>query len=107
MASAERLVLDTNVVLSALLFPGSLPNRALLRAQASQTLASDATLLELVEVMGRARFDRYVERDLRQKLAAEYMNACEVVRISLSHPRLPRTPGTTSSSKWPSMGGPI
>jgi putative PIN family toxin of toxin-antitoxin system len=84
MATAERLVLDTNVVLSALLFPGSLPNRALLRAQASQTLASDATLLELVEVMGRARFDRYVERDLRQRLAAEYMNACETVQIFYS-----------------------
>jgi uncharacterized protein len=81
MATAERLVLDTNVVLSALLFPGSLPGRALLKAQSCQALASDDTLLELVEVMGRARFDRYVERDLRQRLAAEYMNASETVQI--------------------------
>jgi putative PIN family toxin of toxin-antitoxin system len=81
MANAERLVLDTNVVLSALLFPGSPPSQALLKAQAGQALASDATLLELVEVMARARFDRYVERGLRQRLAAEYMNACETVPI--------------------------
>ena len=82
MSDTERLVLDTNVVLSGLLFPGSTPSLALLKAQRGKVLASDATLLELIEVMGRVRFDRYVERTLRQRLAAEFSNACETVSIA-------------------------
>jgi putative PIN family toxin of toxin-antitoxin system len=81
MSAIARLVLDTNVVLSGLLFPGLIPSRALLKAQKEHVLGSDATLLELVEVMGRARFDRYVERGIRQRLAAEYMNGCEIVPV--------------------------
>jgi putative PIN family toxin of toxin-antitoxin system len=81
MNHPARLVLDTNVVLSALLFPGSAPSWALLKAQAATVLASDATLLELIEVMSRNRFDRYVTLDLRQRLAAEFANACETVQV--------------------------
>jgi putative PIN family toxin of toxin-antitoxin system len=55
---------------------------ALLKAQAGKVLASDPTLLELVEVMGRVRFDRYVERSIRQQLVAEFANACERVQIT-------------------------
>jgi putative PIN family toxin of toxin-antitoxin system len=47
-------------------------------------LGSDATLLELVEVMRRPRFDRYFERAVRERLVAEYMSACEVVPILYS-----------------------
>jgi putative PIN family toxin of toxin-antitoxin system len=81
MSDAERLVLDTNVVLSGLLFPGGKPSDALLKAQKARILASDATLLELVEVIGRARFDRYVEPGIRQRLLAEYMKSTERVEI--------------------------
>jgi putative PIN family toxin of toxin-antitoxin system len=81
MPDAERIVLDTNVVLSGLLFSGSTPCRALLKAQANAVLASGATLLELIEVISRVRFDRYVERSLRQQLAAEFANACELVQV--------------------------
>ena len=81
MATAERIVLDTNVVLSGILFPGSTPHRALLKAQAGRILASDETLLELIEVLGRRRFDRYVERSIRERLAAEFAHAAEKVQI--------------------------
>lgn len=81
MPDLKRLVIDTNVVLSGLLFPGSTSSRALLRAQSGEVLASDATLLELVEVMSRARFDRYVERSIRQRPVAEFANACEAIQI--------------------------
>ena len=81
ISAMERLVLDTNVILSGLLFPGSTPSRVLLKAQAGKILASDATLLELVEVIGRARFDRYIERSIRQQLTAEFTNNCETVEI--------------------------
>jgi putative PIN family toxin of toxin-antitoxin system len=82
MPDARRLILDTNVVLNGLLFPGSTPGRALVKAQADDVLASDATLLELVEVMSRSRFDRYVERGVRQQLVAEFVNICIAVEIA-------------------------
>ena len=44
-------------------------------------LASDATLLELVEVMSRARFDRYIDPGIRQRLVAEFAYACETIEI--------------------------
>jgi putative PIN family toxin of toxin-antitoxin system len=81
MGESERTVLDTNVVVSGLLFHGANPSRAMLKAQEGQMLASDATLHELVEVMSRPRFDRYLERSLRQQLVAEYLDACEAVAI--------------------------
>jgi uncharacterized protein len=77
-----RVVLDTNVVVSSLLFPGSVPANALLKAQNGIVLSSDATLLELIHVMSRSRFDRYVERTIRQRLTAQYVNATELIDIS-------------------------
>jgi uncharacterized protein len=81
MSGAERLVIDTNVVLSGLLFAGSIPSRAVLKAQSGVVLLSDATRLELFDVVGRARFDRFVERAIRQRLAEEYAQACRTVQI--------------------------
>jgi len=92
MPATNRLVLDTNVVLSGLLFPGSTPNRALLRAQGSELLASDATLLELIEVISRTRFDRYIDLGIRQRLVAEFAYACETVEI-VAPVRACRDPG--------------
>jgi len=77
----DRLVLDTNVIVSGILFVDSIPFKALHRAQASTVLASDATKLELIEVIQRERFDRYVERGVRLALAAAFVNACEHVEI--------------------------
>ena len=81
MPVVARVVLDTNVVLSALLFQAGNPSLALLKAQDGLLLGSDETLLELAEVMNRSRFDRYFERSIRQKLVAEYFNACETVPV--------------------------
>ena len=84
MRDSERLVLDTNVVVSGILFPGSAPGRALLKAQTRRALVSEATLLELVEVMSRVRVDRYVEAEVRKQLVAAYMNACETIQTTSS-----------------------
>jgi putative PIN family toxin of toxin-antitoxin system len=81
MGSLERIVVDTNVVLSALLFPGSIPSRALQKAQGSVVLASTSTRQELAEVVERIRFDRYLEREIRRRLAAEYLRATVLVGI--------------------------
>jgi putative PIN family toxin of toxin-antitoxin system len=81
MTALVRLVVDTNVVLSGLLFPGSIPSRVLLEVQGSVILASNATRQELTEVVERARFDRYVQREIRRRLVAEYLRATVTIEI--------------------------
>lgn len=75
MSHDERVVLDTNVVVSGLLFPGSEPAAALLKAQRGIVLASEAIRLELLAVLARVRFDRYCSRSIREQLAAQFMFA--------------------------------
>lgn len=81
MPDRHRIVVDTNVVVSGLLFPRSKLNRALLKAQSWEMLASEATKLEFVEVISRSKFDRYVTLDVRRQLMAEYIRACETVLV--------------------------
>lgn len=57
----RRLVLDTDVLVSRLLLPDGTAARAVDHALARGVLlASEETLAELVEVLNRPRFDRYV-----------------------------------------------
>ena len=68
MASSLRVVVDTNVLISRLLAPDSAPARAVSHAvRHGQLLASNATLNELAEVLGRAKFDRYLTLEERQQ----------------------------------------
>ncbi len=66
----QRLVLDTNVLVSRLLFPKGTAARAVDRAlEVGVLLASTATLAELVTVLSRPKFDRYVSiKDRKQFL---------------------------------------
>ena len=78
----QRVVLDTNIVVSAALRIGSLPHRTLLKARVEGfLLASSETLAELEKVLLREKFDRYVERSLREALFREYARNCLVVPI--------------------------
>jgi uncharacterized protein len=67
-----RCVFDTNVLVSALLIPGSIPQRALQRAfRSGDILLSLALLAELSEVLTRKQFRRYVdEEDVRRFVVA-------------------------------------
>jgi putative PIN family toxin of toxin-antitoxin system len=67
-----RCVLDTNVLVSALLVPGSKPRQALDRAfREGRVLLSFATLAELYDVLHRKQFRRYIdEEDARSFIAA-------------------------------------
>jgi putative PIN family toxin of toxin-antitoxin system len=67
-----RSVLDTNVLVSALLLPDSKPRQALdLVLRKGQILLSSATLAEIYEVLTRKKFHRYVDKeDIRRFLAA-------------------------------------
>lgn len=67
MSSSARYVLDTNTLVSAVLFEHSAPGQALRRGlKRGEVLVSPATLEELAEALQREKFDRYVtaaERD--------------------------------------------
>jgi len=77
-----RLVLDTNVLLSATLRLGSTPHRALLKARMeAELLASEETLAELYRVLMRPKFDRNVDRELRESLFLEYSRQCTMIEI--------------------------
>lgn len=68
MRTDRALVIDTNLWISRLLLPGETAARAVDQGLAwGVPLMSDATLAELADVLGRARFDRYVSRNDRQQ----------------------------------------
>lgn len=82
MTRMRRLVLDTNILVSAALRNGSVPHRSLLKARMeAKLLASDETLLEFRSVLLRNKFDRDVARVLCMGLVEEYARLCTLVPI--------------------------
>ncbi len=82
MSQLPRLVLDTNVLISAALRNGSLPHRALLKARVeSRLLASDETLAEFGRALLRDKFDTAIDRAIREELIKEYSRLCTIVPI--------------------------
>ncbi len=72
MSSRPRYVFDTNTLVSALLFGHSKPGKAFYQAlRCGEVLASASTLEELVEVLQREKFERYVTASERE----EFMEA--------------------------------
>jgi putative PIN family toxin of toxin-antitoxin system len=83
MTQLRRMVLDTNVLVSAALRNGSLPHRTQLKARMEgRLLASDETLAEFRSVLLRDKFDRDVDRVLRAELLQEYEQLCTLVPIT-------------------------
>jgi len=76
-----RCVIDTNVFVSAIVFPSSIPRQCVDRALDQDLLLfSDATMSELQEVLSRSKFDRYVSRE-RRLFLAQLASVAEVVPI--------------------------
>jgi putative PIN family toxin of toxin-antitoxin system len=68
MRPRERIVADTNVLISGLLLPASVPGQAVQRAvDKGLLLVSEATMNELADVLARARFDRYISLEDRKQ----------------------------------------
>ena len=75
-------MVDTNVLLSRLLVPGSVPAQAVRRAvDQGQILASEATLEELADVLSRPKFDRYLTVSERQQFLRLFMRIAQWVPI--------------------------
>ena len=78
-----RLTLDTNVAVSAALFPNSLPGQVLGYAMRQRVLlASDATLSELNAVLRRPRFNRYLLEDERLDFLRSLERTANLVTIT-------------------------
>lgn len=82
MKARPRVVVDTNVLLSRLLVPSSVPAQAVRRAvDQGQILASEATLEELADVLSRPKFDRYLTVSERQQFLRLFMRIAQWVPI--------------------------
>jgi putative PIN family toxin of toxin-antitoxin system len=68
---SRRVVFDTSTLVSAALRIGSVPYQALEKALGAWDLcASVETLAELEQVLGREKFDRYLDRGSRLEFVA-------------------------------------
>ena len=76
-----RAVLDTNVLVSALLFPAGSASwlRGMWRSRAVVALVSRETASELIRVLGYPKFN--LTRDEQEDLLADYLPYCEPVVV--------------------------
>ena len=70
---AERVVVDTSVLISAALLPNGVPRAAVdaVRRTGGSLVFSDQTIAELRTRLGRRKFDRYVTRADRALFLAQ------------------------------------
>jgi uncharacterized protein len=77
----QYFVVDVNVLVSAFLFANSKPRQALDKAQnLGIILLSDAVLSELIEVLTRPKFDRYVSKQTREQLTDDLAQTALFIR---------------------------
>jgi putative PIN family toxin of toxin-antitoxin system len=89
MSTPLRVVLDTNVVLSALVFGGGLAGRMRVGWQQGGfvPLASTATVQELVRVLAYPKFR--LSKQQQDELLADYLPYTQTVRIGQPPPSVP------------------
>jgi putative PIN family toxin of toxin-antitoxin system len=75
-----RAVVDTNVFVSASIFPYSIPRQAVRKAlHNGALLSSEPTTSELREALFRSKIDRYVSREERAIFLAQLERVAEIV----------------------------
>lgn len=79
----RRFVLDTNVLVSAVLFSQSQPRLVLDKAQTiGILLMSDTVFLELQEVLLRPKFDKYSTPSKRQAFLENLIETVQFIELS-------------------------
>ena len=82
MTARDRVVIDTNVLISGALSTTSTPARALEKAiTEAQLLGSRETVREFIEILLSPKFDPYVSRDARDALILRLAPLVEIVEI--------------------------
>ncbi len=80
MRSKPRYVIDTNVVVSALLFNQSKPARAFFAAlDEGEVLVSADMVKELNDVLGREKFERYVSEEERTRFLGSLLHETSLI----------------------------
>ena len=80
----QRLVFDTSTLIGAVLRPRSIPSRALgLAIGAGELVASQDTLDELAQVLGRASLDRFREPAARAEFLSLYRESVTLVEVTV------------------------
>jgi putative PIN family toxin of toxin-antitoxin system len=83
MSRELRVALDTNVIVSALLRPQSMPRQAFDHCLAKgQLLISEATLRELDVVLRRPKFQKYLTLKQRLEFLAALLDEAELIEIT-------------------------
>jgi len=82
MHHLDRIVVDTNVFVSAIVLSGSIPSQAVDKALDDGILLfSEATLAELDEVLSRPKLDRYVSPERRRFFLGQIASTAEFVPV--------------------------
>ena len=82
MTSLQRIVVDTNALVSRLLLPASVPALAVSKAIDTGTLlVSESTLVEMADVLARPKFERYVTVADRQQFLRLLGRVAELVPV--------------------------
>ena len=82
MNSDLRAVIDTGVVVSAVLLPRSVPRQAFdLAAARGRLLVSNETIAELDEVLRRPKFDKYVSEARRLEFLAALLYEADLIDV--------------------------
>lgn len=80
-----RFVIDTNIIVSAVLIKSSVPDVAFKKAKnLGIILLSEATFQELQEILNRSKFDKYISLSIRTQFLAKLkleLEAVEIVQI--------------------------
>jgi uncharacterized protein len=78
----ERVVIDTNVLISGLLSTTSTPAQAVEKAVTkAQLVATLETLRELIEKLYSPKFDPYVRRERRDALLERVASLVEIIEV--------------------------
>jgi len=79
----NRFVVDTNVIISAILFKNSNPAKAVkLIRQVGCILLSDAIFREMQNTLSRPKFDRYLSFDKRRQVLSKLLLDSQIVEIT-------------------------
>lgn len=80
MIPKYRFVVDTNIYVSQLLFPFSVPGKAFRKALSSGTLlGSEEILHELSDVLSRKKFDPYLTLEERKEFFRYLSSVVEII----------------------------
>ena len=80
--TGERVVIDTNVLISGLFSTTSTPALAVEKAVTkAQLVATSETLRELIETLLLPKFDRYVSRESRERLLERVASLVDIVEV--------------------------